>query len=372
MPARPQRGPDRPDPDPGAEEVARQVLALPPRPPRSTDLFSSDTVFGERGLYPDGPPMVPAPGPPVDAATLRERTATTLARLDGATGARPPVPVPHDRDATQEPEIAAALAILARTAAAPAAVAFPRRTTARSLRFGTPASAGRVVGPPEPADGTGADAGVRVVNERYRAEHPALLAPSLAHDLLWSPGTAGHAAEALLHALAAIVHLQIVARVPALAHLGTELCRRQNSLAITLCNSRSPGTDRITLVAADGPGTIPGGDPALQTPDFWSIPFAPVADAPAPPLAAEVLVPLLGPDPDGRRAPGSAPPFAYSEAYGRWFAGRLGSDWLAPLDRLRASVALGLVDRTVIEEVAGDDEMVDRLGLDDAFAPWAV
>jgi hypothetical protein len=35
-------------------------------------------------------------------------------------------------------------------------------------------------------------------------------------------------------------------------------------------------------------------------------------------------------------------------------------------------VALGLVDRTVIEEVAGDDEMVDRLGLSDAFAPWAV
>jgi hypothetical protein len=209
-----------------------------------------------------------------------------------------------------------------------------------------------------------------VVNLRYRAEHPALLAPSLAHDLLWSPEASGHAAEAMLHALAAMVHLQLVARVPSLAHLGTELCRRQNSLAVTLCNSRRPGTDRITLVAPDGPGTIPGGAPAMQTPDFWSVPFAAVADAEAPPLAAEVFVPLLEGHDRGDVAPVPGPPFGFTEAYGRWFGERLGTTWLAPLERLRASVALGLVGPAEIAASAGADRVPPGLDLGEALAVW--
>ena len=102
------------------------------------------------------------------------------------------------------------------------------------------------------------------------------------HDLLWSGPGAGHAEETLLHALGAYVHAQLLARDADLADLGTELARRQNSLTITLLNSRRPGAAAITLVAPDGPGTIPGGAPQMQTPDFWCVPFAPLAADGAP------------------------------------------------------------------------------------------
>jgi hypothetical protein len=352
-------------------ELARRVLALPPRPPRRPALFTSGALFGEPGIYPDGPAMAPAPGPAPERDRLALMAATTLTRLgappDAADRCLAPPPgtgVPVD------PTIRVSMAILARTVAGPAVAAFPGRTTATSLSFGQPASPGRVVGPPSGKAGGGLGAGPRVVNRRYRAEHPALLAPSLAHDLLWSPERAGHAAEAMLHALAAMVHLQLVASQPSLAHLGTELCRRQNSLAITLLNSRRPGSDRIVLVAPDGPGTIPGGAPAMQTPDFWSVPFAAVADSPAPELAAEVFTPLLDGGSAGPGLPPPAPAFGFTEAYGRWFGERLGSSWLPPLDQLRASVALGLVGPAEIAEVAGDRGASTGLGVEEALAVW--
>jgi hypothetical protein len=148
------------------EVAARAVLARPPRPPRDIDLFSSNTLFGQPGIYPEGSPMVPA--------------------APGATS----------DEVGDEDRIAAALAALAATVAGGVvARAFPTGTTGRSLRFGEPASPGRVVGP------AGGDPDDRVINERYRDEDPMLLAPSLAHDLLWSPTTTGHAAETVLHAI---------------------------------------------------------------------------------------------------------------------------------------------------------------------------
>ena len=364
-----------------AEALALRVLARPPRPPRRPALFTSGSLFGEPGIYPGGPAMAPATGPPPDGPPLALRVGEVLDALGAPAGeAHRRLQAPADPGLPGDPALRLALAVLARTAAAPAAAGFPGRTTARSLRFGSPASPGRVVGPP---DG-GGDPGDRVVNQRYRAEHPALLVPSLAHDLLWSPETAGHAAETLLHALSAIVHLQLVARSPGLAHLGTELCRRQNSLAITLCNSRRPGAARSTLVAPDGPGTIPGGAPGMQTPDFWSVPFAPVGDAPAPALAVDVLAPLIGPEgveplvgPEGEGPGGDAPAPAFSEAYGRWLGTRLGWAWLPPVERLRAVVALGLVDG---DEIAGEaaaagyrsrEAVIAGLGLEAALAVWS-
>ena len=136
---------------------------------------------------------------------------------------------------------------------------------------------------------------------------------SLVHALLAGPPPRGHAQEALLHGLLAAVHLHIVARAPRLAGLGTELARRQNSLALSLLNSRPAGSAGIRLIAPDGPGTIPGGAPAMQTPDFWSIPFAPAqpSSAPAPEPLRAVLRRLIGPVPalDG--------PLAYDEALAR-------------------------------------------------------
>ncbi len=356
----------------GDRALALRLLARPPHPPRRPALFSSGTLFGQPGIYPEGPAMVPASGPPPDAPALTREAGAVLDALGAPSGeARRWLEAEPDPGLPREPALRLAFAVMSRTAAAPAVAGFPDRTTARSIEFGRTESPGRVVGPPQ----GGGPAGTRVVNERYRAEHPALLAPSIAHDLLWAPNTGGHAAEALLHALAAIVHLQLVARAPWLAHLGTELCRRQNSLAITLCNSRQPGQARSTLVAPQGPGTIPGGDPAMQTRDFWSVPFAPVDDAPATEVAVQVLESLVE-APVGS-SHGEAPEVAFSEEYGRWFGARLGWHWLAPVERLRAVVALGLVDEDDIFEEAGAvgyanrDAAIAGLGLEAALSLWS-
>ena len=258
------------------------LLAAPPRPPDDPNLFSSNTLFGEPGIYPAGTPMEPASGATVtvDAAVAAlealgvDNAAARLA--DDALVARHP---------TQDPR--AGLVALSVTVAAPVLDAFVAGDTpVTSVGLGATASPGRIVG-----RGPTRRATTRVVNERYRAEVPTLLAGSLAHDLLWSGPGAGQYEEVVLHALVALVHLQLLARTPVLAHTGTELARRQNSLAITLVNSRHPGSADISVRASDGPGTIPGGAPGMQTPDFWSIPFVsgtPVA-ADAPALLGEVL-----------------------------------------------------------------------------------
>ncbi len=38
------------------------LLAGPPRVPADVARFSSNTLFGQPGIYPEGPPMVPATG----------------------------------------------------------------------------------------------------------------------------------------------------------------------------------------------------------------------------------------------------------------------------------------------------------------------
>jgi hypothetical protein len=308
-------------------------LAAPPRVPRDPDLFSSNTLFGEPGIYPQGAPMVPAVG----AATGSAAAVTALDAVgvhhagermgDPALAARVPDPGPR-----------AGLLVLSVTAAAPVLDAFLAGTTrVDHVGLGVTASPGRIVGPPATADAD-ADDGVRVVNERYRAEVPTLLAGSLAHDLLWTGPGAGQYEEVVLHALVALVHLQLLARDPALARTGTELARRQNSLAITLLNSRHPGRVDLAVRAPDGPGTIPGGAPDMQTPDFWSIPFVggePVA-ADAPALLGDVL----------QRITGVAPPspLRYDDALGDWWSAH-GVRGALDLDaQWRAALALGLVD----------------------------
>src|SRR5262249_32585290 len=117
---------------------------------------------------------------------------------------------------------------------------------------------------------------------------------------------------------------------PALAHSGTELARRQNTLAIALLNSRRPGSAEISIRITDPPG--------LQFPDFWSIAIErgmPVA-ADAPPLLHAVL----------ELATGVAPPtpLRYDEALVEWWSEH-GMRHALPLDaQWRTSRALGLVD----------------------------
>jgi hypothetical protein len=308
------------------------VLAAPPRPPADPALFSSNSLFGEPGIYPGGPPMAPAEGPTVDSRAAR----------DALTGLGLGAGVVEQLDATalvaRVPDVGvrAGLLSLTGTIAELLLAAFVRGdATVDHLAYGAPGSPGRVVGP-----ATGAAPRDRVVNERYHAEHPALLALSLTHDLLWRPEGASQCEEATLHALGAMVHVQLLGRSPALAHAGTELGRRQNSLAITLLNSRRPGSADLSLIAPDGPGTIPGGAPSMQTRDFWSVPF--VGDGPhdsdAPALLRAVLAGVLEP---GATLPD---PLRYDDVLGASLSEHLGRGWL-PLDaQLRAALALGLVD----------------------------
>jgi hypothetical protein len=328
--------------------AAEEVLARPPRPPSDPNLFASNTLFGQPGIYPDGTPMVPAAGDAPTTELARSHLASVLAarEVDRATTDETLRRFDDANLAGAVPDagVRAALLLLRGTLAAALVDGFPERTDARSLRYGVPASPGRVVGPA--ATGDPADPADRVVNDRYQAEHPALVAPSLAHDLLWHPGLTGHAAETVLHAIVAMVHVQLVAAMPALAHTGTELARRQSSLAITLLNSRPPGSARVALCAPDGTGTIPGGAPGMQTIDFWSVPFAPVGDDDVPVLFERVLDALV---PEATPRP---VPLRFDERLGPWLTTAMDDRWLPIRDHVRASVALGLLDLQDIANLA--------------------
>jgi hypothetical protein len=316
------------------EARARDVLAVPPRPPLDVSRFTSNPLFGQPGIYPDGPPMEPA----TDAPMSPPRIQSELHRLLGACATSPSESFDDATlaNAFPDPALRAAASLLQGTVAAPALEAQLEAGTLPRYDYGAPASPGRIIGLP---DGSAADASTRVVNERYRGEHFALVTPSLAHDLLYDPEGAGIHEEAFLHALLAMVHLQLLAAAPDLGDLRTELARRQHSLAITLLNSRRPGDDRIRLIAPDGPGTIPGGDPRLQSPDFWSIPFGGSApETPAPAMLRAVLDRLAAPE------DASAAPVVFGDELARWVDDHHGRGWLPVRAQLRASVALGLID----------------------------
>jgi hypothetical protein len=88
-------------PDDATDAALTALLAAPPRPPADPDLFSSNALFGEPGIYPQGTPMEPATGPAVtlDAATAALDAlgvADAAARLaDDVLVARAPQPGPR-------------------------------------------------------------------------------------------------------------------------------------------------------------------------------------------------------------------------------------------------------------------------------------
>ncbi len=279
-------------------DAMRATLSSPPTVPVDVSRFSSNVLVGEPGIYPDGPPMAPATGHRHSDASIE----LAMVELVGTAG-----------EAVFDAWTMG-------------------RTAIRRLVYGVPDSPGRIVGP---AASVGAS--TRVANERYQCEDARLLLPSIVHDVLWSGPGAGHAEETLLHALGAYVHAQLLSRDAALATTGTELARRQNSITITLLNSRQPGSSIVTLVAPDGPGTIPGGAPAMQSVDFWSVPFAArdADGASMSPLVREVLASVVG-------AAIESVPTTYDDAIGDWCAQAL-VGVLAPVDQLAANRALGLL-----------------------------
>lgn len=271
-------------------------LAAPPQPPVDISRFSSTPLFGQPGIYPDGRPMEPATGHRHSDASIEQ----VMVELVG-------------------------------TVAEPVFGAWTEGLTpVTRLTYGEPASAGRVVGPA--ATGT-----ARVVNDRYQCEDARLLLPSIVHDLLWSGPGAGHAEETVLHALGGYTHAQLLARDPALATAGTELARRQNSITITLLNSRQPGSPTVTLIAPEGPGTIPGGAPGMQTVDFWSVPFA-SRDADGATMSSLVRDLLAA----AARVDITRVPETFDDALGHWCSEAL-AGVLEPAAQLAAMQALGMV-----------------------------
>jgi hypothetical protein len=321
--------------DPGIEH-ALELLRRPPARPADIARFSSNTLFGQPGIYPEGPPMAPASGEPLDEAEGAELLAEMLDE--------------HERDAAlgllDDPDLVArvpdatmrvALLLLTGGPAAPELDAFlAEQTQVLRLGIGELDQPGRVIGAE-----TGDDDGARLVlNERYRAEHPAVVAPSLAHALCHHATMASSAEEATLHGLLAAVHTWLLAGHPAIADLGTELARRQASLTITLLNARPPGETSASIRCPDGPGTIPDGNPDLQCPDLWSIPFSSLD-----PAECDLFVPAPVRDSLARLAAGTAPPppERYDESLGRWLTEHLGDGvWFGPVVRARAGLALGL------------------------------
>jgi hypothetical protein len=297
--------------------------------------FTSNPLFGQPGIYPDGPPMAPATDTPMSPPRIQPE----LRRLLSACRTSPGASLDDAALARAFPDgaLRAAASLLQGTVAAPVLAAHVEAGTLPRYGYGAPASPGRIIGLP---DGSAEEDRIRVVNERYRGEHFALVTPSLAHDLLYDPLGAGTHEEAFLHALLAMVHLQLLAAAPDLGDQRSELARRQHSLAITLLNSRRPGDDRIRLIAPDGPGTIPGGDPALQSADFWSIPFGggPREETPAPVILRAVLDRLAAPE------DASTAPAVFGDELARWVDDHHGRAWLPIRAQLRASLALGLIE----------------------------
>ena len=302
----------------------------PPARPLDISRFTSNELFGQPGIYPDGPTMAPASGEPLrdaQAAALLERWGGRSLEVYRSA---------EVASVTEVPQMRAAISLLVGSPAEPLMEALlAGGSHIHELGVGALAQPGRVVGGPA-AD---ARAGVRWLNERYAAEHPAVVAPSLAHAIChhdtahagrWAAPTACNAEEATLHGVLAAVHAWLVGSAPELADLGSELSRRQASLTITLLNARSAGSPVPSIVCPDGPGTIPGGNPDLQCPDLWSIPFTSVdpddcdTSVPAPVRSTLRLLARAGAPP---------PPDTYSEDLASW---------------LRANTCRGKLDDTVV------------------------
>lgn len=270
------------------DDDIKVLLREPPRVPRDIARFSADSDYGGPGIY-AGPPMVPARPPPV---TDEQAFAQLQSRALDPEAAQRWFDDPSLTRKAPEAGIRAGIALLAGTVAECAIRFLLDSGDITTISYGLPVGNGRIAG-------HGPHLTERLISERYRNEDVALLSGPVAHELLCSPIARCDGEEKFVHGILAMVHMQLLSRTPDLAAAGTELARRLNSISLSLFNSRQPLDPAFRFIAPDGPGTIPGGQPNMQTPDFWSIPF--LSGHPDPvPIPAQVLSVLtaIGCDPD--------------------------------------------------------------------------
>jgi len=283
--------------------------------------------------------MRPASTPPY----TEEQGAAVLAEFFGHNDAETVQKLFTNSDLLQrvpDPAVRAALLLLSGGPADSLLHAFLTGEAAiEHLGVGVVSGEGRVIG----SEVGNADPLRRVLNQRYKSEHPAAIAPSIAHALCHHGDAACNAEEASLHGVLAAVHIWLLASKPSLSTMPTELFRRQASLSITLLNARSPGSWLASIRCEDGPGTIPDGNPALQGPDLWSIPFSstPSEDCNLKiPFAVQQALASLASD------TADSVPEQYSEELGCWLSKNLGQGrFFGAVPRAEAGLALGLHNR---------------------------
>lgn len=334
----------RPPASSSPTQLANFLLALPQRKPCDVNLFTSTYVIGDTriaGAYPEGRPMQPLPSATPTEANVRAELVAFLGSSPGKAATLSLFDRSDVKTKLPDPRLRASLAALRGTVAEPVIAYFLEATYARAPQFG---------GVPGVYVGFAAGGpGSRYItfNRRYESEHLGLLSAIFAHEVLHHDSPNSATEEVMLHALTAVVHMQLLVRYPRLATSGTELSRSMNDLSLVFANSRTRGSSKSAIFAPGGMGTAPDSDKSQRdlaghSKDFLGgQPVRPTDNTPAPPVLATVLRKLLA---SGVALP---KPLTYSKKTAELFS-RMNDTWLSPVDRLRVSVLLGLVS---VEEI---------------------
>jgi hypothetical protein len=287
--------------------------------------------------------MAPSAGATQSEAQVRARLEPYLVTQFGGSQARTRTVLSvFDRLETKlrvpSPTLRAGLVALAGTLAEPALDAFLAGGPFSTIDFG-PVAARTAVAQSLP-DGSRRRI---VVDPRFQHEHFGLLTTVLLQELLHHDAAGNGAEDAVVAAVAAMTHAQALYRHPELAGLGTELSRRLNTLVLAWTNSRQPGSPRSGVIAPKGRGLYPGSP--VRRRDLWSLFGAKPSDAsPAPPELAAIAGGVVARGVGVPRTP------VYGQATAR-LLGRLDDRWLTQLDRVRVSLALGLVSMDEVVKV---------------------
>jgi hypothetical protein len=332
-----------------ATELANFLLALPQRKPCDVNLFTSryqaaDTVTP--GFYPEGAPMAPAAGVALTEARVRSQLKSLLKGSAGAASAMALFDSPRVRARVPDAPLRGALALARMTVAQPVVDWFVSSSDVIVRYGGAPLGVVAAVGP-----------GQIVFNRRHAADHFALQSATLTHEILHlvpdQRTLPSPTEEVILHAVGATVHLQLLARRPELATVGTELARQRNDEALIFVNSRIPGSSKSAIIAPGGRGTALGSAKSRRDLYEHASQFNlngraanPGDSAVAPAPFAQLLRKLLE---RGVKVP---KPLTYSKKTALLFS-RMNDSWLSPVDRLRASVLLRLVSMEEITAYTG-------------------
>lgn len=194
-----------------------------------------------------------------------------------------------------------------------------------------------------------------IFNIRHQSEDPAFKIGLWAHEIAHDDGPVTGDEEAVVHAIMAMVHMQVLLEAPELAYADTESARVMNSYVLQFLHSREKGSPNSEIVASTGTGVAPGS--TQNVPDFHTVVSGYLGgrtgSTPIPGPLAGILDTLGVPD-----ASEFGP--VMTEAFED-----LNDEWMSDLGRLQISVLLQLVTPAEIARTTGlsEPEVIDRLEL---------